>query len=213
MGVMRRFPSSLTLVLSLLWLASCRGPDVVAVPVVAPQDAEPPPKALAQAPPEPDGGGAFAIVRREPVALNACDLGRAVASLGRGCERFPAMEVAGPRPPGATQAAFDGDGCTIWNAGGFPPQTAAMDLGAPAEIAAFLLLPEMTPNGQASHAIETSIDGRAFQRMGQVQAPMQTGVLYEMVLPEPVLARFVRVVTTQSPSWVAWRDIVAVRCD
>lgn len=209
---MNLLPPAIRSIPCILWLASC-GPSLPEVPQpVGDRGALESPGAVAKAPPADSGGMAFAIVHRDSETKDACPLDRAVAALGAGCERLPATQMWGARAPAATQAAFDGDGCTVWNSGGPPPQAAGMDLGEPVEIAGLLLLPEMTPDGKVTHVIEISTDGRSFERIGSIQAPMQTGVPYEMRLPEPAIARFIRVVTTESPSWVAWRDIVAVRC-
>src|SRR5262245_48541752 len=113
-------------------LASCASaPPIEMAPPVPDPPVQKPTGVANKTPQEDSGGMAFAIVHRDSDKTDACRLDRAVAALGVGCERLSAMEVSGAKPPAATQAAFDGDGCTLWNSGGFAPQSASMDLGAP----------------------------------------------------------------------------------
>ncbi len=106
----------------------------------------------------------------------------------------------------------DGDTCTIWNSGGFAPQSITFDLGTETRIDAIVLVPEMSPNGSVKHAVAFSNDGKSFQVGQRVEAPMQSGVAQDLLLPAPERARFVRVTTDQSPSWIAWREVGLFRC-
>lgn len=177
-------------------------PPPLPPPDVEAADAERPPAAVAIAPNESRVAGA-----------SACDMDARIAALGRGCERLRSEVAVGTGAARSAAAAFDGDACSVWNAGDFAPQSATVDLGAPAAIAAILLVPEMSPARAAvAHRIEVSDDGRSFQRVGEVRAAMQTGELVELPIPGGVTARFLRVTTTESPSWVAWREIAVLRC-
>lgn len=116
--------------------------------------------------------------------------------------------------PLAAQSAFDGSTCIIWSSGGFAPQSITVDLGEVLPLDGIILTPEMTPNGPVRHRIEladTAAPG-AFQTAHRIEAPMQTGVPVELPFPRRERARFVRIVTDASPSWVAWREIRLLRC-
>lgn len=124
-----------------------------------------------------------------------------------------ASNSAPGRPP---QNISDGDEQTIWNAGAFAtpksPQWIQVDLGRTVAVAKIRLLVEQFPAGHTVHTISvgqapdnlrvvrtfngvTTVgqwlehvgDGDAGDRMGDV--------------------RYVRITTTSSPSWVAWREI------
>lgn len=93
------------------------------------------------------------------------------------------------------------------------PQSATLDLGSPMLVSAIVLVPEMTPRrAQVRHLVETSDDGRSFQRLGELHLAMTSGELVELPIPNGVTTRFIRVVTLESPARVAWRDIAVLRC-
>jgi hypothetical protein len=146
-----------------------------------------------------------------PIADSSCAL-----SLRRAprpdCRAVFPLSFSASQNGGDASKASDGDTCTIWNAGGSAPQSVTIDLGVETRIDAIVLVPEMTPNGSVRQAIAFSKDGRTFEVGHRVEAPMQTGVGVDLVLPKPETARFVRVTTEQSPSWVAWREIGLFRC-
>jgi hypothetical protein len=129
-----------------------------------------------------------------------------------GCNAiFALSSQASSAQPDAAKAA-DGSTCTVWNAGAGAPQTITFDLGTPTRIDVVALVPEMTPDGQVAHEVAFSDDGRSFQVGHRVEAPMRSGAQVELVLPRPERARFVRVTSSRSPSFVAWREIGLFRC-
>jgi hypothetical protein len=129
-----------------------------------------------------------------------------------GCNAIFALSAqASAAQPDAGKAA-DGSTCTVWNAGAGAPQTITFDLGTPTRIDVIALVPEMTPDGQVAHEVALSDDGRSFQVGHRVEAPMRSGAQVELVLPRPERARFVRVTSSRSPSFVAWREIGLFRC-
>ena len=196
-------------------IAAC-GPSPI---VVERPPAEPEPALLPPAEPSASGNDRPpAQVAVDPpaespqVARNTCDLEPRIAALGRGCQRIGGVAAFGTGAEPAAVSAFDGDACSIWNSGGFAPQAATLDLGAPTLVSTVLLVPEMTPSSATvTHVLEVSDDGRSFQRLGQLRAPMRTGEIVELPIPGGVTTRFVRVSTSESPSWVAWRDIAVLR--
>jgi hypothetical protein len=129
-----------------------------------------------------------------------------------GCNEIFALTVRASAAQTEASSAGDGSVCTIWNSGGGAPQEVTLDLGTPTRIDVIALLPEMTPDGQVSHEIAFSDDGRSFQVGHRVEAPMRSGAQVELVLPKPERARFVRVTTKRSPSSIAWREVGLFRC-
>ena len=136
------------------------------------------------------------------------------ARMPSACRFVPALTVNATASLGETppKAAFDGSTCTVWNAGNFAPQSITVDLGTPTNIDAIVLVPEMSPNGQVRQRIELSDDGVTFASAHRIEAPMASGAPVELVMPKRERARFMRVVSDVSPSWIAWREIGIVRC-
>jgi hypothetical protein len=167
---------------------------------------------------EPVAAGTLVVATGSPPADRApaaalCEL-PVPARMPSSCRFVPALTVTATASLGETppKAAFDGSTCTVWNAGSSAPQSITVDLGAPTNIDAIVLVPEMTPNGQVRQRIELSDDGRTFQSAHRIEAPMASGTPVELVMPKRERARFMRVVSDASPSWVAWREIGVVRC-
>ena len=129
------------------------------------------------------------------------------------CEPFVARFTAsasGNYWPAAR--AVDGDSCTAWNSGGFAPQAITLDLGEPRPVGRVVLVPEMTPDGAVAHVVEVSNDGVRFEVRGRYEGTMVERGVYGVALSPAALARYVRVRTERSPSWVAWNEIVPVAC-
>jgi hypothetical protein len=144
---------------------------------------------------------------------NPCDFEPRLTSIGRGCERLSGTSATGTGAERAAVAAFDGDLCTTWSAGALAPQSATLDLGVPMLVSMIVLVPEMAPRrAQVRHSVETSDDGRNFQRLGELSLAMTSGEVVELPIPNGVKTRFIRVVTLESPAQVAWRDIAVLRC-
>lgn len=129
-----------------------------------------------------------------------------------GCNEIFALTARASSAQAEASNAGDGSVCTIWSSGGAAPQQITLDLGTPTRIDVIALVPEMTPDGQVSHEIAFSDDGRSFQVGHRIEAPMRSGAQVELVLPKPERARFVRVTTTRSPSSIAWREVGLFRC-
>ena len=70
----------------------------------------------------------------------------------------------------------------------------------------------MTPNGTVEHVIELSDDGKRFAVAHRIQAPLRSGVAETLRLPKTERARFVRISSKKSPSWIAWREIALFQC-
>jgi len=111
-----------------------------------------------------------------------------------------------------TVEAFDGDLCSVWNAGGPPPRFAAEDFGQKRVVSGLIIVPSMEKNGRVRNVVEASDDGITYHTMYILDQELQSGHAYEVKLPTPFAARGLRVSTTDSTSFVAWREIVGLEC-
>lgn len=148
-----------------------------------------------------------------PRPTNACDIEPRILAMGRNCERLRGVSATGTGADRAAIAAFDGDLCTTWSAGRMAPQSATLDLGSPMLVSSIVLVPQMgTRRAVVRNVIEVSDDGNVFERFGELNLAMTPGELVELPIPKGVTTRFIRVVTLESPTEVAWRDIAILRC-
>jgi hypothetical protein len=113
---------------------------------------------------------------------------------------------------GDAALALDRSACTIWNSGAGAPQSITLDLGEPRPIGHVVLVAAMTPAGQVAHVVEVSDDGVTFDPRARYDGEMFDGGVFGLTLVPAARARFVRVRTERSPSWVAWRDVVPTTC-
>ena len=106
--------------------------------------------------------------------------------------------------------AVDGDRDTFWSAAGFPPQWIEIDLGQPYDIERAQLITSQTPSGPTTHEIygKGADEAGAWQLLHRFQGNTADGQVLDKTWPQPVTGiEQIRVVTTSSPSWVAWREI------
>ncbi|WP_374568945.1 discoidin domain-containing protein [Ideonella sp.] len=108
--------------------------------------------------------------------------------------------------------ATDGDVNTHWVSGKFPKQWIQLDFGRPVAIGQIRLLTSQNPTGATTHTISVGDDPnhlrvvRKFSGLtsdNQWLAHSGDGQHGDRLGH----ARYVRITTTQSPSWVAWREI------
>lgn len=112
-------------------------------------------------------------------------------------------------PPGM---AVDGDFNNWWGAGDGPPQWIEIDLQTQATVEAFRLAISQFPEGQTVHRLEVkSARNDSYHRVHEFRGFTRDTEVLEFIPAVPLEdVRFVRVETTSSPSWVAWREIVVV---
>ncbi len=104
--------------------------------------------------------------------------------------------------------AVDGDPNTQWSAGAFPTQWIQIDLGAPYTVGEMRLTVGQWPAGQVVHQVWV---GASLDAMRQVYQFSGNEFDYDVLSYSPssplTNVRYVRIVTTESPSWVSWREI------
>ena len=128
------------------------------------------------------------------------------------CKRLAGQALtSGANTPASTEA-FDGDACSIWQAGGPAPRFAAVDIGPKQVVTSVILIPEMSEKGHVKQIIESSDDGASYHTQYIVEGEMEPGHAYEVQVKQPFTAKVVRVSTMQSPTWVAWREILPLSC-
>jgi hypothetical protein len=100
--------------------------------------------------------------------------------------------------------AFNGDTSDIWNSGGWPTQWIEGELAGTTRINRIVLTTNMTPAGSATHALWANTP-TGWQLLQTFQGSFSDG--QQLTWSGSVDAIAVLVVTSQSVSWVAWRDI------
>ena len=109
--------------------------------------------------------------------------------------------------------AFDGNRGTGWNSGGFATRWVAVDLGSAQPVAGLTLLVNQAPNGATTHQVETATVAGVYSTARTLSG--STVNAQQLVVDfgaSPVTARYVRITTTASPSWVAWMEIAVWTC-
>jgi hypothetical protein len=143
-----------------------------------------------------------------------CDRGALLRRLPAQCKVHGVASTSGSGPGSASSnASVDGNLCTLWNAGAVAPQEVTLDLGREENLTDLVMVPGMTPDGAVRHLIKTSADGVTYTTTGVIDGPMAEREAYRLTLARPVQARFIRIVTAASPSWVAWYELAALDCD
>lgn len=104
--------------------------------------------------------------------------------------------------------AFDGNLTTVWNAEVHPVQYIEVDFGSPQSFWKIAALVDQTPSGTTIHHV--TMDGKApeFSWTGITS----NGDLLSYKFGTLQSAQKVRITTTRSPSWVAWREIQFPSC-
>jgi hypothetical protein len=110
-------------------------------------------------------------------------------------------------PEERPEFAVDGQP-TQWGAGEHPVQWIEIDLGQPYKLERVRLVVAQFPEGETVHQIWGRGPGEELRLLHEFVGNTAEGDILEFV-PETALAgiQFIRVVTTSSPSWVAWKEI------
>lgn len=158
------------------------------------------------------GGDPTTIEDLGAMPEKACGDAPLVKVMPTDCRRLigGAQSSGGDTDP--TVAAFDGDVCSIWSAGGPPPRGVAIDFGKKQMVSGLVVIPAMEEKAKVRHVIEGSDDALTWHTLYIVEAEMIGGHAYAVKLPQPFSARAVRVSTTQGSKWVAWREVAPLAC-
>jgi len=104
--------------------------------------------------------------------------------------------------------AFDGNLTTSWSAKAHPVQYVEIDFGSPQSFRRITALVDQFPSGATSHDVMLDGNVPAFSWTGVTSY----GDLLTHKFDTIQTAQKVRITTTQSPSWVAWREIQFPSC-
>ena len=112
--------------------------------------------------------------------------------------------------------AYDGDPETSWGSGDYAPQWVQIDLMHNYKINGVDLVVAQYPSGHTVHQIlgKGDIPGGELQLMHEFNGNTSDYETLRYSAP-PTLdsMRFIRILTTESPSWIAWREIVIRKDD
>jgi hypothetical protein len=104
--------------------------------------------------------------------------------------------------------AVDGDWWTYWNSGGYAPQWIEVDLGSVHTVGEIDLGVTQLPDSFTIHNVygraDTSHQWTLLHAFAGYTADEQ---LLRYVLGTPQNLRYIRIETSESRSWVAWREI------
>jgi F5/8 type C domain-containing protein len=101
---------------------------------------------------------------------------------------------------------FDGDVTTVWNAGAFAPAWIQLDLGQPMTISKVRLNVAQDPPGPTTHEITGGPTPDSLTLIGILDPNTTDGQWLELNQTANNV-RYVKIATTKSPSFVAWREI------
>lgn len=118
------------------------------------------------------------------------------------------VQVSRAMPGFDGSLAVDGDAGTLWNSGDGPPEWIQIDLGQPYTISAIRLVISQYPAGATVHQVWGGADAGSLSLLHEFSGPTgEPGALEFKPSPVWTKVRYIKILTTQSPSWVAWREI------
>ncbi len=121
-----------------------------------------------------------------------------------GASIYQASPSAGGTVP---SSVLDDDISTVWNTGTYSGYI-ILDLEETVAVDRVRLLPNMFPaTGQVRQEISVSTDATSYLIVWNYEGPMTTDVWLEADLPTGTMARYIKVTTYDSISWVAWASI------
>jgi hypothetical protein len=157
------------------------------------------------------GSGTVVYRRLSGIQHGSRVLDDAVAAMGASCARIPAESIASSTGAAAAEAN-DGDVATTFNSGAFGPHQLTIELAEPVVVSGIVIATEQTPDGVTTQILEVSDDGVVWSEVGVLRGHTTTQTVYAATLRPAPRARLVRVRSTESPSWIAFREVVLVSC-
>ncbi|MCL5074512.1 MAG: discoidin domain-containing protein [Chloroflexi bacterium] len=108
----------------------------------------------------------------------------------------------------AAALAVDGDTNTLWNAGTYPSAWWEVDLGTPSQVTGIELVVSQAPSGYTTHEVWTYTAAGSGSLVYTFGGNTSDGQVLSYTFSSPLsgVSR-VRINTTSSPSWVAWREV------
>ena len=104
--------------------------------------------------------------------------------------------------------AVDGDPETAWNSGAAPRQWIRFEFDEPRRISSIHLVAAQDPAGETVHRIWGGLTEDSVQLLHEFIGSTSDGDVLQYEWPSPVDGvKILYVITTESPSWVAWREI------
>jgi hypothetical protein len=127
---------------------------------------------------------------------------------GRNLALGKPIEASEALPDQTAQMAVDGNPNTQWSAGAFPTQWIEIDLGALYTIGDIRLTVGQWPAGKTVHQVWVGASRDAMQLVYEFAGREYDFDVLDYVPITPLTnIRYVRIATTESPSWVSWREI------
>jgi hypothetical protein len=104
--------------------------------------------------------------------------------------------------------AVDGDPDTLWNSGAGPEQWIQIELENPISVRSIRLSVAQQPEGETIHQIWAGAEVSNLALLHEFKGFTSEPGILEFAPPAAwTNIRYIRIVTTHSPSWVAWREI------
>ncbi len=127
------------------------------------------------------------------------------SDLGPASVTVTASSSLADSPPGNV---LDGNIETLWSSGSSAPQWIQIDLGKVTVVSAIRLVISQYPEGNTIHQIWVGADANNLTLVHEFKGFTQDPNTLEFQ-PSPPLTniRYIKILTTESPSWVAWREI------
>ncbi|CAF3443300.1 unnamed protein product [Rotaria socialis] len=95
-----------------------------------------------------------------------------------------------------------------WNSGGYAPQYIQLEFNALSTVHCASFLVAQLPNGFTHHVITAGEDLNQLKIVTELAKTTTGGELIQVLFYPPLRnVRFLRIATSQSPSWVAWAKI------
>ena len=114
-------------------------------------------------------------------------------------------------PDSPASNAIDRNTETIWNSGSDPEQWIMLNLGAPKNLSAIHLTVSQFPAGETVHQIWVGADPNNLILVHEFKGFTNDSDVLDFVPSAPLTnVQYIKIVTTQSPSWVAWREIEVI---
>ncbi len=104
--------------------------------------------------------------------------------------------------------AFDRDPATAWNSGGRAPGWIEIVFDRPRHMNKLIVTIEQSPPGTTKHEIVATFKDGSSRKVYEFSGQTENGKKIEMAIrPKIAGVTRLRLVTTESPSWVAWSEI------